>query len=76
MARTACIVSLVSSVSSCLKNPLEEQALVEGTKQNLSNLLFLDIYENTTRLSVFQSFQILWSLRPLKIVSWQPLLFS
>jgi len=29
------------------KLPLEEQALVEGTKQNLSNLLFLDIYGMT-----------------------------
>jgi hypothetical protein len=62
MARSACLVCLVSSVSSCLKNPLEEQALAAGTKQNLSNLLFLDIYENITRLSVFQSIQILWSL--------------
>jgi len=29
------------------KLPLEEQALGEGTKQNLSNLLFLDIYGMT-----------------------------
>jgi hypothetical protein len=44
MARTACLECLVSSVSGHCKNPLEEQELVAGTKQNLSNLLFLDIY--------------------------------
>jgi len=45
MAPTACLVCLVSTVSGCSKNPLEEQVLVAGTKQNLSNLLFLDTYE-------------------------------
>ncbi len=44
MAHTACLVGLVSAVSGCRKNFMEEQALVAGTKQNLSNLLFLDIY--------------------------------
>jgi len=44
MARTACLVGLVGAVSGCRKNPLEEQALVVGTKQNLSNLVFIDIY--------------------------------
>jgi hypothetical protein len=44
MARTACLVGLVSAVGGCRKNPLEEQALVVGTKQNLRRLPFLDIY--------------------------------
>ncbi len=44
MASTACLVCLVSTVSGWCKNPFKEQALVVGTKQNLSNLLFLDIY--------------------------------
>jgi hypothetical protein len=44
MACTACLVCLVSTVSGCLKMPFEEQAIVAGTYQNLSNLLFLDIY--------------------------------
>jgi hypothetical protein len=43
MAHTACLVCLVGTVCGC-KNLFEEQALVVGTKQNLSNLLFLDIY--------------------------------
>jgi hypothetical protein len=30
------------------KIPFEEQALVAGTKQNLSNLFFLDIYDSHT----------------------------
>jgi hypothetical protein len=42
---TTCLVCLVSAVNGCRKNPLEEQALGEATKQNLSNLLFIDIYE-------------------------------
>jgi hypothetical protein len=41
MASTTCLVCLVSD---CSKNPLEEQVVVAGTQQNLSNLLFLDIY--------------------------------
>jgi hypothetical protein len=45
MACTACFVCLVSAVSCHRKNPLEEQALEAGTKQNLSNLHFLDIYD-------------------------------
>jgi hypothetical protein len=44
MAHTDCFVCLASNVSGSCKNPLEEQALVVGTKQNLSNLLFLHIY--------------------------------
>jgi hypothetical protein len=34
------------------KIPSEEQALAAGTKQNLSNLLFLDIYEGLSRVAV------------------------
>ncbi len=44
MAHTTCLVGLVSAVSGCRKNSMEEQALVVGTKQNLSNLHFLYIY--------------------------------
>jgi len=44
MLHTICLACLVSTVSGHHKNPLEEQALVAGTKQSLSNLLFLDIY--------------------------------
>jgi len=44
MARTTCLVSLAGTIGGCHKNLLEEHALVAGTKQNLSNLLFLDIY--------------------------------
>ncbi len=44
MAHATCVVCLISSVSGRCKNPLKGQALVAGTKQNLSNLLFLDIY--------------------------------
>jgi len=44
MSHATCHVRLVSTVNDCRKNPLEEQALVVGTKQNLSNLIFLDIY--------------------------------
>jgi hypothetical protein len=40
MASTTCLVCLVSG---CSKNPLEEQVVVAGTKQNLSNLRLLDI---------------------------------
>jgi hypothetical protein len=43
MAHTTCLVCLANSVSGCHKNPSEEQALVVGTQQNLSTLLFLDI---------------------------------
>jgi hypothetical protein len=46
MAPTACLVCLVITVSGCSKNPLEEEALVAGTKQNLNNLLFLDTIGN------------------------------
>jgi hypothetical protein len=31
-------------ISGCHKHPLEEQALIASTKQNLTNPLFLDIY--------------------------------
>jgi len=44
MAHTTCLVCLANSVSACHKNPSEEQALIAGTQQNLSNLLFVDIY--------------------------------
>ncbi len=54
MACFACLVCLVSTVSGRCKNPLEEQALVVGIKQNLSNLLFLDIY-GTAYISYFHS---------------------
>jgi hypothetical protein len=40
MARAACLVCLVSTVGRCRKNHLKEQALVAGSEQNLSNLLF------------------------------------
>jgi hypothetical protein len=43
MAPTACVVCLVSTVSGQHKNPLEEQALVAGKKQTMSNLLLFDI---------------------------------
>ena len=36
---------LLLSLVAAAKIPFEEQALVAGTKWNLSNLLFLDIYE-------------------------------
>jgi hypothetical protein len=45
MAHITCLVCLVSTVSGHSKNPLEEAVLVVGSKQNLSNLLFLDIYD-------------------------------
>ncbi len=44
MAHTACLACLFSTVSGHCKSPLEGKALVAGTKQNFSNLLFLDIY--------------------------------
>jgi hypothetical protein len=44
MAHIACPVCLFSTVSGCHKNPLEEQALIAGTKQKLINPVFLDIY--------------------------------
>jgi hypothetical protein len=44
MSHATCHVRLVSTVNDCRKNPLEEQALVAGTKQNLSNLVFFYIY--------------------------------
>ena len=47
MAHTTCLVYLVTTVGGCCKNPLEEQALAAGTKQILSNLIFLDIYGKT-----------------------------
>jgi hypothetical protein len=49
MAFTACLVCLVSTVSGCRKNPLEEQAPVLGIKHNLSNIIFLDIYGSNIR---------------------------
>jgi hypothetical protein len=51
MSGTTCLVSLVSTESGCCKNPLEEQVQVAGTKPNLSNLLFLDIYASTNKTS-------------------------
>ncbi len=47
MARTACLVCLISTVSGhCNKgeNALKDVTLVAGTQQNLSNLYALDIY--------------------------------
>ncbi len=45
MAHAACLGCLVSTDSGHHKNPLEEPPLVAGTKLNLSNLLFIDIYD-------------------------------
>jgi hypothetical protein len=45
MACIACLLCIFNTVSGCHKNPLEEQVLVVGTKQNFWNLLFLDIHE-------------------------------
>jgi hypothetical protein len=44
MAHSACLGCLVSTISGRWKITLDAQALVAGTKQSLSNLLFLDIY--------------------------------
>jgi hypothetical protein len=44
MARTASLVCPVSTIIGYHKNPLEEQALIAGAKQNLRNLFLLDIY--------------------------------
>ncbi len=47
MACTACLVCFISTVNGRSKkreNALEDVALVAGTKQNLSNLYYLDIY--------------------------------
>ncbi len=47
MARTTCLVCLISTVSGHSKkaeNAFEDVALVAGTQQNLSNLYSLDIY--------------------------------
>jgi hypothetical protein len=44
MARTACLVCLVSTVCGCHKNALGRASTGSGgTKQNLTNQLFLDI---------------------------------
>jgi hypothetical protein len=43
MAHTACLVSFISTVnggSKKVENSLEDEALIAGTEQNLSNLLF------------------------------------
>jgi hypothetical protein len=53
MARTECLVCLISTVSGCCKkeeaeNALEDVALVAGTQQNLSTLYSLDIYDVNT----------------------------
>jgi hypothetical protein len=45
MAHTTCLVCLISIVSKHHKIPFEEQALAADTKQYLSNLLSLDIYD-------------------------------
>ncbi len=53
MAHTACLVYLISTVSSrCKKkeNALEDVTLVAGTRQNLSNLYSLDIYAHNIQL--------------------------
>jgi hypothetical protein len=47
MACTTCLVCLIGTVSGRSKKkkiPLEDVALVAGTKQNLSKLYSLDIY--------------------------------
>ena len=41
MAHTACLVGLVSAVSGCRKNSMEEQALVVDTKKKLEQYTFL-----------------------------------
>ncbi len=51
MACTACFVCLVNTVSGHRKNPLEEQALVVGTKQKLEQSTFLRyLWQNQTKL--------------------------
>ncbi len=55
----ALFVLLVLLVAAA-KNPLEEQVLVAGMRQNLSNLLFLDIYDiydNNNKIKFCASFQ-------------------
>jgi hypothetical protein len=73
MARTPCLVCLISTVCGCCKNALEEAALVAGTSQNLSNLLFSDIYEQmaaatTTNKSILSFENICnWQQLPAKL---------
>jgi hypothetical protein len=50
MERTACLVYLVSTVSGHCKNILGRPSEYWVHKQNLSNLLFLDIYGLDTLL--------------------------
>jgi hypothetical protein len=54
MARTACLVCFISSVTGFSKkneNALEDVALVAGRQQNLSVLYSLDIYGWNTKKS-------------------------
>jgi hypothetical protein len=44
MARTACLVCLVTTVSGCCKNTLGRASARRGHVTKLSNLLFLVIY--------------------------------
>jgi hypothetical protein len=46
MVHIICLVYLFILCMAATKIPLEEWALVVGTRQNLSNLLFFDIYVN------------------------------
>jgi hypothetical protein len=52
MAHTVCLVCLVSTVSGCRKNTLRRASASRGHITNLSNLLFLDIYEGLSRVAV------------------------
>jgi hypothetical protein len=65
MTHTVCLVCLASTVSGWSKNPLKEQALVAGTKQNLNNILFLDIYDmkrDNNSLSTTPQWQSTWAI--------------
>ncbi len=48
MAHTTSLFVWLVPLLTAAKMTLEEAALVAGTKQNLSNLLFLDIYDTHT----------------------------
>jgi len=61
MARTACLVCLVPSVSGRPKNALKEAALAAGTYQNLSNQLFLDIYETDLDIQQWPTCLVGWT---------------
>jgi hypothetical protein len=84
MARTACLVCLISTVSGCCKkaeNALEDVVLVAGTQQNLSNLFSLDIY-GTARLSCFKRVVMLqhttevWCHKPVQKMNFKVLFIA